>query len=284
MQYDASLDDLLFPQKIPPLFSAAKTYTDDMIAVEAARLAYFRFDDDAQSRQAIESALGLVGFGQVEYFSGAAEDGHALAAVQTFGNKALLAFRGTVPNEFKDIELDLELERVPWPEGGSVHKGFAEQFEELSDGVRAWRDRVAAGRQLFVIGHSLGAGLATLCATRLKPCTLVTIGSSRVGDAAFVNLFAGAEVHRFVGCCDIITRLPGTVLGYEHVGGEGIYIARDGTLPPNPTHDFVKKDEDAARWNYLVKYAWRLGDVPCRDVADHAPINYVTAVLRERDN
>jgi hypothetical protein len=29
---------------------------------------------------------------------------------------------------------------------------------------------------------------------------------------------------------------------------------------------------------YLLKYAWKSGNVGVRDLADHAPINYVTAI------
>lgn len=283
MQYDASLKDLLFPESTPPLFSASKAYSDEMIAVEAARLSYFRFEENEQSRRSIESALRTVGFGQVEYFSGAVEKGHAIATVASSGNKALVAFRGTRPDKFKDLELDFELEPVKWSKGGRVHEGFATQFKELSDPIRAWRDRAATGRQLFIAGHSLGAGLATLCATCLKPCTLVTIGSSRVGDAEFASLFAGTDVRRFVGCCDIITRLPWKGVKYEHVA-KGIYIAENGTIPVDPTEDFITKDRRSASWDYLVKYAWRWGNVWSRCAADHAPINYVSAIFGEREN
>src|SRR5438093_1505315 len=80
------------------------------------------------NRQTIQSALQIVGFDRVEYFSGANEKGHAFGAVQTNGNEALLAFRGTRPIEFKDIELDLELFPTPWTEGGKAHEGFVRQF------------------------------------------------------------------------------------------------------------------------------------------------------------
>jgi hypothetical protein len=281
MKYDASLEDLSFPELIPPLFQAAKTYNRAMIAAEAARLSYFRFEEGAQSRQTIESALRIVGFEHVEYFAGREEKGHAIAALHASRNEALIAFRGTRPTKFKDIQIDLELLLAPWPEGGNVHEGFAKQFEELREPLRKWHERTGR-RPLLLAGHSLGAGLATLCATVLKPNTLVTLGSSRVGDEQFVALLAGTEVHRFVNCCDVITRLP-RILTYTHVG-KARYIDRNGVELVDPTQEVIDRDCRSARWSYLAKYAWRPGNVWLRDAADHAPINYLSAILGEREN
>ena len=96
-----------------------------MIAVESARLAYFKFEKDEQSRHTIESALAIVGFDHVEYFTGKVHGGQAIAAWQNTGTDALLAFRGTQPNDITDIATDLDIARSPWPEGGTVHTGFA---------------------------------------------------------------------------------------------------------------------------------------------------------------
>ena len=281
MKYDASLKDLCFPELAPPLFATSKSYDRIMIAAEAARLSYFRFEEGAQNRQTIESALRIVGFDRVEYFSGAVEGGQAVAALPIAGGEALLAFRGTRPTSIKDVKNDLELALARWPEGGKVHKGFGEQFAELSKPLRDWHDRIGRA-PLLITGHSLGAGLATLCATVLKPSALVTLASSRIGDADFVSLFAGVEVHRFVNCCDVITRLP-DLPGYTHIG-EGRYLDRNGVELVDPTEAAIAEDRERARWSYLAKYAWRFGNVWVRDAADHAPINYVSAILREREN
>ena len=280
MQYDALLKDLFFPELIPPLFKTSKTYDLAMIGAEAARLVYVRFEESDENKRTIESALSVVGFEHVEYFAGEAEGGHALAALQRDGDAALLVFRGTRPTNLKDVEIDLELLPEPWPEGGRVHTGFAKQFQELRQGLREWHEHTG-GRRLLLSGHSLGAGLATLCATVLKPNTLVTLGSSRVGDAEFVSLLADTDVHRFVNCCDVITRLP-KMLGYVHVG-EPRYIDRNGVLLDDPTDEDIARDQSAARSDYLLHQALGVGNVPVRDGADHAPINYVSAILGERD-
>jgi len=281
MKYDPSLRSLMFPETTPPLFKSSRAYSREMIAVESARLAYFKFEKDEQSRHTIESALAIVGFDHVEYFTGKVHGGQAIAAWQNTGTDALLAFRGTQPNDITDIATDLDIARSPWPEGGTVHTGFAVSFEELWDDVREWHAR-ASGRPTLIAGHSLGAGLATLGATRLSSSTLVTIGSSRVGDAAFASLFGDVDVHRFVGCCDVITSLPPEQFGFVHVG-KTRYIDRRGVEIADPSQEVIHDDRSHARGEYLIQHAWRIGNVGLRDLADHAPVNYVSAVLGERE-
>lgn len=281
MKYDPSLSALMFPEKIAPLFKASRVYSRDMVAVESARLAYFKFERDEQRRRTIESALAIVDFDHVEYLSGKIHGGQAIAALQKSGTDALIAFRGTQPDNITDIAIDLDIPRSPWPEGGTVHSGFALAFEELWDDVRAWHAR-AGQRHTLIAGHSMGAGLATLCATRINPGTLVTIGSSRIGDAAFASLFGNVEVHRFVGCCDVVTSLPSELFGFVHVG-ERRYIDRNGVELTDPSREVIADDREHARRDYLVKYFGRIGNVPLRDLADHAPVNYISALLGERE-
>ena len=49
----------------------------------------------------------------------------------------------------------------------------------------------------------------------------------------------------------------------------------------NPSDDFVSGDRLRARADYLLQYAWKSGNVAVRDLADHAPINYVTAIAAQ---
>ena len=39
-------------------------------------------------------------------------------------------------------------------------------------------------------------------------------------------------------------------------------------------------DQIDARAEYWAKYAWKVGNVKNRDLADHAPLNYVSALYR----
>ena len=66
---------------------------------------------------------------------------------------------------------------------------------------------------------------------------------------------------------------------YAH-HGVPYYIDRHRLITENPGDSFIDKDRLAGAAEYLLKYAWRIGNVGIRGLADHAPINYVTAVRR----
>jgi hypothetical protein len=60
--------------------------------------------------------------------------------------------------------------------------------------------------------------------------------------------------------------------------GSALHIDRNRKVLNNPTENAVSADRLIARVEYLLKYAWKSGNVGVRDLADHAPINYVTAI------
>src|SRR2546430_760331 len=91
--------------------------------------------------------------------------------------------------------------------------------------------------KLRVTGRSGGAAMATLLASLKPPAAFYTIGSPRVGDANFVRSL-------------------------------GINA---------PSDDAVAADRLIASAEHLIKCAWKSGNVGVRDLADHAPINYVAA-------
>lgn len=131
--------------------------------------------------------------------------------------------------------------------------------------------------KLLITGHSLGAVMATLLTSLKTPTALYTIGSPRVGDAAFVASLGGVTSYRYVDCCDAVTELPPAALGYAHLGNM-LYIDRHRKVLNAPSDDTVAADRFVARAECLIRYAWKAGNVGVRDLADHAPINYVTAI------
>lgn len=66
-------------------------------------------------------------------------------------------------------------------------------------------------------------------------------------------------------------------MGYAHLG-PARYIDRNGLLDLNSSETVIDKDRVAAEGDYVLKYGWKPGNVGVRDLADHAPINYVWAV------
>ena len=159
---------------------------------------------------------------------------------------------------------------------GRVHMGFADALERIWNDI----DAALAGLEgeLLCTGHSLGAALATLAASRRPGSRLITFGSPRVGDDDFVAALEDqADVSRFVNCCDLVTRLP--PFPYKHVGRLH-YLDRDGAVVEEPENLLVARDRRRARISYFFGHSWRFGNVFLRSLADHAPINYVSA-LRE---
>ena len=282
--YSALRDDLYFPGRGGDFFYSDEHKTDVVLCVEMARLSYCRREPSfAFDRDRISAALAEVEFTPYQFFESGkgpkCEGTHAFLALKKDGNGnqrlALVSFRGTDKDDPTDIGDDANAILAPWSGTGKVHQGFA---KALGD-VQAELDLVLQDikcRILFT-GHSLGAALATLLASTWQPNLLCTIGSPRVGDAEFVDSLKKVEVRRFVDCCDVVTRVPPDWMKYEHVG-EPYYIEWNRRITLNPTGEFINEDRVRAEADYLEKYAWKIGNVGVRDLADHAPVNYVRAV------
>ena len=131
----------------------------------------------------------------------------------------------------------------------------------------------------MITGHSLGAAMATLLAAEREEAELVTFGSPRVGDPAFAALFAGRAVRRYVDCTDGVTAVPPSLIGYAHLSGER-YIDHSGLAhEDSPTAEALAEDRRAGRMIYASRYAWKIWrNVLVRELADHAPVNYVSGV------
>jgi len=163
---------------------------------------------------------------------------------------------------------------------GRVHSGFSASLSTILAQVEHWLHKTAPAH-LVLTGHSLGAALATLLAARLagQGCSieLVTFGSPRVGDEALVASLRPLAVRRYVNCTDTVTQLPPPLL-YYHVDGLH-YIDRLGQIHTgDPLPISMLKDQRAAHRAYLP-LMWRAGNLQWRGLADHAPINYVAALL-----
>jgi triacylglycerol lipase len=134
---------------------------------------------------------------------------------------------------------------------------------------------------ILFTGHSLGAALAALAASLFGAANagsaLYTIGSPRVGNPEFAATLDALEVQRYVDCCDLVTRVPPPEMGYTHVAKPN-YVDRNGLITVDPSDSFTASDRAAAEIDYLLRYAWRIGNVGVRDLADHTPVNYVWAV------
>lgn len=277
-RYDSSRDALYRPHLGHDFFPVKDGIPDDLLCAECSRLVYKRFESVPDEEHEARSALLSVGYDEVAWFN---RDGsQAFAAWSPSSRTAVVAFRGTEQEDFTDMAHNLETFSRPWPKGGKVHEGFKEYLDLIWPEIDPWLEK-HPGR-LLLTGHSLGAALGTLAAGLRTPTKLVTFGSPRVGNSDFVNTLSGFEIARYVDCCDLVTRLPPSSFGLAHLKPETLlYIDRLGEIKPGATEDFIREDRGTAREDYLLHEAWRRGTATVRDLADHAPINYVYALRKQ---
>lgn len=284
MQYDPSRTALYRPERQVPLHASLFAGKPDAFAAELARLAYIDFEHDPAL---LHAALAMHGMHSAALFTDTSVHSEGFAAIDPAG-VGWIAFRGTQPDALRDFVADAKTWPEEFPGGGMVHAGFFEAWlgkepnGGMAEQVHRWLDRHAPLR-LVATGHSLGAALATLCAAEHRSCELVTIGSPRVGDDALVARFAGRIARRYAQCADLVTRVP-PPLGFSHVGALH-YVDSLGRLHhPPPETKTIARDRRNASFEYLRDNALREGNVLLRELADHAPINYVTALLEIREN
>ena len=277
--HDASRTALLQPGSATDFFSLGDLTSEAALCAEMARVAYVK--DEARLREYLTRArgVGLAGFelrATIGYQGGGTQ-----GFVATAPGVAVVAFRGTETDDPTDLFTDANFPFTDWlPDGqlrGQVHVGFA---EALTDAL--YTHLIAAipkdVEQVWFTGHSLGAALATLAASRFgKAARLFTFGSPRVGDTAFAASMAHVTHTRFVDCCDMVTRVPPEVIGYIH-SGTLHYINQHGQVLVSPAEELIDANRMAASGQYLLEHAFRFGTVPVRELADHAPLNYVSAV------
>jgi hypothetical protein len=282
--YSASEQDLFYPARTLDHFPALRPKSDAELCAWMALLTYcdqgtsFAFDQDK-----IKNKLAPLGFQTVKFLESPADPKkggtHCFVAVHDDPVKenklAVVAFRGTDKDDRTDLLDDIDVIFADWDGGAKVLEGFKDALAEVQE------DLIPAIQpidfKLLFTGHSLGAALATLLASLKTPSALYTIGSPRVGNDSFVASLSGVQNFRYVDCCDVVTELPPSLLGYAHLG-DPLYIDRNRKVIANPSGEDVLADRLLARADYLLQYAGKDGNVRARDLADHAPINYVTAI------
>ncbi len=275
ISYDATLIALTIPGELDTVLGSAGFAAPDVEAVcaECARLAYVGFDRLPREKQRLDAALARIGMPPSTVMVDRKTDTQAYGTTLPDGRR-LVAFRGTQPDRLMDLVTDAKALMVSWTPTSRVHQGFAEAFLAIQPAVA---DFLAGGGSPVFTGHSLGAALATLAASAFKGSKLVTFGSPRVGDQAFVDQVLAVTPwrSRYVDCCDVITTLPPPFPGfYVHCGDE-TYIDREGLVVPSIDDDGKALDQFKAHTEYALQYALKHGDVPTRLLADHAPVNYL---------
>jgi len=255
--------DFFSRDPLPPFDPAATAYSraNAWWLAELSRLVY-RHDVEEESsppQPTRSSFLAKARLRQRRFFASKATGTQAmLVESERTPAFAALVFRGTEQGP-KDFLSDIEIgAKAILPGGVRVHEGFAKAI----DSVWADIDAELATLQcpVFYTGHSLGAALATLAASRRAPRTVYTFGSPLVGNQGFVASLDNVPVYRVVDDSDAVTRVPPEVLGFRHAGIPQLLTGPAANSAINPLSWFRRL----------------LG--PPKPLADHAPINYVDRI------
>ena len=151
-------------------------------ALIAAKLSAHAYKTEAQAKAATKK----MGFPWCKLIS---KDGAECLVVKD-RNDLWFAFRGTEPSKLNDVTADLKLMKNAAVAGGKVHSGFQQEVNDLWMDVLAeieHNQQLKVQKDIYMTGHSLGAAMATIAATRHSPIELFTFGSPRVGGPKLIK-------------------------------------------------------------------------------------------------
>jgi triacylglycerol lipase len=163
--------------------------------------------------KAAKAKFKSFGFTIVEFFN---IDGAQAYLLKDMNGIHVLSFRGTEVTEKSDVLADLKAGKNIEACGGKVHVGFKGEINKVWPAIEK---SVAGIDTLYITGHSLGAAMATIAASRVqsKVTALVTFGSPRVGNAEFVISLTVTH-YRVQNNCDDVTKVPFRLMGFRHHG------------------------------------------------------------------
>jgi predicted lipase len=107
----------------------------------------------------------------------------------------VIVFRGTELGKlflnfqefWADFCADINVELIPWRQGGWVHKGFSQAFDLVWKQIEPILSRILKAnpnRTVWFTGHSLGAALATLAASRFSSNSILYSFGDRLATAS----------------------------------------------------------------------------------------------------
>lgn len=174
-----------------------------------ANIAATTYDDPKDSTKKFKAQ----GYDIVEFFNIKGAQGYLL---KDSNDHYVLSFRGTEIQQKSDVLADLEAGKNFERSGGKVHYGFKHELDKLWPSIEKSLDKID---NLYITGHSLGAAMATIAASRIqeKVTSLVTFGSPRVGTREFVKNLKVIH-YRVQNNCDDVTKVPFKFMGFEHHG------------------------------------------------------------------
>ena len=171
-------------------------------------------DDHPQGLDRLKEALKHADFELTQTFNEG--DTQAFLAKRDADRIAVLVFRGTEANSWKDVKTDLNARFYKSQDGVKLHTGFRDAYNQVGQQVKSAVDKLTEGYSLYITGHSLGGALAVVATRALERDSLAacyTFGSPRVGNEEFGEEVR-APIYRVVNAADGVPRLPPSWLVY----------------------------------------------------------------------
>lgn len=159
----------------------------------------------------------------------------------------VIVFRGTEP-KLKDWMTDIDGFQMVIPYGNKdsnirVHGGILKAYKSVRDALHRYIDPIKEKvGVIHVVGHSLGGGLATLCAVDMQynydkitgPVVCYTYGALKVGNLAFVKSYNTRvpETYRIFIPKDVVPFMPPKFLE-KAAGGKFVHVDNGFSIGPN---------------------------------------------------
>lgn len=210
----------------PPIARAAYSDRTAWLMAEMSRLAYIKYEDNADK---LKAALSEADFEIIQIFN--SEGTQAFLTKRDSDKMAVLSFRGTEKEDPRDVITDLNAGFYRDENGTKIHNGFYRAFELVKKDIMDATVKVK-DCALYITGHSLGGALALIATRALNFDNLAacyTFGSPKVGNEEFDDDIK-PPIYRIVNAYDIVPFSPPTYIL------ELLYL-----LPWQKVRDFAKK-------------------------------------------
>ncbi|WP_017301844.1 lipase family protein [Nodosilinea nodulosa] len=149
---------------------------------------------------------------------------------QLNSDRLYIVFRGSDKSVDWINNFEFRQQIYPYGDGNTdvqFHRGFMMAYFAVRKQLLEAMDKFV-GQHVVVTGHSLGGALATIAALDIQynlgqkrdlSFEVYTFGSPRVGNSAMVKSYNGRipNSYRFIHGWDIVTRVPRTWQGFDHV-------------------------------------------------------------------
>ena len=230
--------------------------------LQFAKISEFTYEDPPSAEKKFKQIDVTI----IKFFNVRGAQGYLLK----HNNQYVLSFRGTELKEASDILADLKAGKNFEIDDngiafGKVHHGFKKELDKLWPDIKNHTESID---KLYITGHSLGAAMATIAASRLqrKVISLITFGSPRVGTKDFVRSCSFLH-YRVQNNCDDVTKVPFLLMGYKHHGNH-IYLNLLGEIKDYTVVQMIK-DMIRSRIMSRLKKQRFLG------ITDHLMKNYI---------